>query len=687
MLALQPCSALPWSGSSRTDGPRMPAKAIDMSAIFGVLRHDSRRVSEEQLQIMAKRISERGPDGIGVHAEDAIGLGLARLQTGTVPEPIGVEDTGRFLVVADARIDNRDQLLGELGLPKSATDTMIIGNAHERWRRGAPRRLLGTFGYAIWDRTERALTLARDHMGVRPLYLARRGSFTAFATDCRSLLALPEIPSEPDERGLFSFFFGELLAADKETTCYSAIKRFPPATVMQLDLDRNETRDEFWVLTAENELSLAGDDEYIEAFRDHFSRAVARCLPPDGVVGSQLSGGLDSSSIALVANDLLRGQGRGPLRSYSAVFPCTPSADESEFSRAVSAHGSLIPWEFSPGELSPLGTVSPLLADAGQLIFAPNLFLGIEACRAAGQHGVRVLLDGTDGDSTVGHGFDHFLNLARSRRWQSFADCLVPFIERFGLGNRFWKKFVVDNYAMPELSRLAAAWRIIPLVLGVNSLGKSLGLSRKNLARTAWNRRSGPGSSFPPLTHLSQDFIDRVHGEELLEDHAMAESAVSDSRRAVQSQILKSGFLPLALETLDHVAAGHGIEHRFPFCDRELIEFCMAIPADLQLRDGWSRWILRKAMHPLLPEAVCWRAGKSDLSAVHKRGLSEYDASRLRGLVENMPERIRGFVDQDHCRSAFDRFIVGKGMTSDFQMLWQVAILDAWLASGERCGR
>jgi asparagine synthase (glutamine-hydrolysing) len=138
-------------------------------------------------------------------------------------------------------------------------------------------------------------------------------------------------------------------------------------------------------------------------------------------------------------------------------------------------------------------------------------------------------------------------------------------------------------------------------------------------------------------------------------------------------------LIPLVLELLDRVAVRHGIEYRFPFCDRELVEFCLAIPTDLQLRAGYSRWILRKAMSRRLPEKICWRDGKTDLSDVYEHGLQRFDASVLEGLTRDMPPRLDRFVNTEACRRVSGRFRLGHARREDFRILWQCSVLDGWL--------
>jgi asparagine synthase (glutamine-hydrolysing) len=650
-----------------------------MSAIFGIFRHDSHPVSRDHLELMATTVKQRGPDGMALFVEGAVGLGFARFLTGRVPEPIPINDSQDLVVVADARIDNREELLKQLGLPPDSPDSQIIRTAHRQWGSQAPGHLLGPFGYAAWDRSESKLTIARDHLGVRPIYLCQTGSFTAFATDSRSILALPEVSKEIDEVGICQFFFGQLPMLDKETTCYSAIKRLPSAHVLEILPSGEETRVEYWAPDPEREVHYSTDDDYTEAFRERFTRAVARCIPPEGDVGSTLSGGLDSSSIAMVAAQILEKRGQGPLHTFSGIFPSTPEADESEFIRAVADQHPIISHEYEPGEQSPLETVAPFMHSMAQPFTAPNLFLPIGACRLARASGLRVLLDGTDGDTTVGHGFDLFLELARAHRWSTFAQELEDFSRRFGDNYGPLHVVYTSNYALPELFNLAAQGRWLKVAWGVNCLGKAFRLSRKKLLKSVWRNRKERQFRIPDFGHLPPEFAAKAEIRERLNDVVTSLSRFPATRRALHLRTLTSGALSLSLETLDSIAAASGIQYGFPFCDRELVEFCLAIPTRQQMRDGWSRWIMRKAMSGVLPSQVCWRGGKANMSPVFQNGLIMHAQQALGSMGRHFPQDLEPYFEEKAFQRALDRVQNGTGLANDFQILWQAAILNSWL--------
>jgi asparagine synthase (glutamine-hydrolysing) len=651
-----------------------------VSAFFGILRHDDAPVTRDQLQTMATPILDRGPDGQAFHTEGPLGLGFVRLQTTPEPEPLTVEQQDGHIVVAAARLDNRDELTSRLDLPPFTCDSDIIRRAHQQWGDRAPEHFLGAFAYAAWDAEKHRLTIVRDHIGVKPVFLVQTPAFSAFASDPRSLLRLPGVPRELDKTGVFYFFFPELQFYDMESTCFTAIKRLPPAHRLTIPRQGQARSERYWALDRDRELALASDEESTEAFLERFTVAVGRRVRCSGPVGSTLSGGLDSSSIACVAADILRRQGQPPLHTFSAEFPDSPTADESSFSRAVAEKAQVTAHRIYPGQVSPLADLPQVLSAVTHPFYAPNFFIPSGVCRAAKQEGIRVMLDGTDGDTTVGHGIDLFPETARRHDWKLFATEAEAVSRRFANRSFASPSGITFSHGLPELQALVRKGRLFEVARGVQMLGKTLGLSRKSLLMAALTGLSGRKNIRPPsrdVSHLNPHFVAQADGPRLLEEFTDRMLASFEGRRASQYNVLTTGGLPYALETFDRIGATNQVEYRYPFCDKELIEFCLAMPITLQLRNGWSRWILRSAMDRYLPEQVGWRGGKGDLSSIFDRGLKEFEEERLAQLARKAPASLLEFVRQGALHQAYAAY-QDKGTVQSRRLLWRASLVVAW---------
>src|SRR5881296_79829 len=220
-----------------------------MSAIVGIYFLDGRVVDGAALQSMVEQLAHRGPDGSGVWSEKEVGLGHRMLWT--TPESLLekfplVNAAGDLVLTADARIDNRDELLAALGLEsppiQGISDGQLILRAYERWGERCPDRLLGDFAFAVWDRREQVLFCARDHFGVKPFYYYRADRLFAFASEIKALLCLPEAPRRLNEVRVADYLDGGLLLGDKAGTFYQDILRLPPGHSLTIGPDRVQLR-------------------------------------------------------------------------------------------------------------------------------------------------------------------------------------------------------------------------------------------------------------------------------------------------------------------------------------------------------------------------------------------------------------------------------------------------------------
>ena len=306
-----------------------------MSGIVGILHRSGRPVDRSDLRRMNARLAHRGPDRSGEWSSGPAGLGHTLLTS--TPEarhetlPLRL-DGSELAITADARLDNREELLRDLEVPSPArreiTDAELILRAYETWGTDCPRRLLGDFAFAVWDGRNRRMFAARDPFGVRPFYYHSSPDLFAFASEAPALLALDRVPKTLDETRIADSLLPGLEAADKTRTFYREIRRLPPASILIADGDRTRISS-YWRLDPEREIRCPHDVDYVEEFRFYFRRSVQCRLRAVSPPGSMLSGGLDSSAIVGVAGRLLAREGRGPLHTFSIKLPGDPRCAET----------------------------------------------------------------------------------------------------------------------------------------------------------------------------------------------------------------------------------------------------------------------------------------------------------------------------------------------------------------------
>jgi asparagine synthase (glutamine-hydrolysing) len=636
-----------------------------MSAIFGIRNTDNPQLRRAEIQCLRVHLAYRGPDTSGIWSEGHVALGNCLLQT--TPESVfekmpASDDAETCCVTADVRLDNRVELIRALSLDKfpasKITDSELILEAYLKWGETCPAHLLGDFAFAIWDRRTRTLFCARDQFGIKPFYYFHGGDRFAFCSCIDGLLQLDWVPRRLNEQRLASHlttFFGDTTA-----TFYADILRLPPAHSLRLNQNGLQII-RYWKLDPDCETHFGSDGEYVEAFKSIFQEAVSCRLRTNSRPGAMLSGGLDSSSIAAMAGQLMARDGRGSLATFSGVFDKVPESNERSYIESLVRKGGFEPTYLAADECNPFQQPPEVARTQSEANNAANLYVNWGLYGLARQRGIRVILDGFDGDTTISHGAAYLSELAQANHWIKLGR-LVPALA--AASNRsvpaiFWQ------YLWQE-----GLWPRLP------SLAKRVcnGASRR------WHslRRHHPA----PCCVLDREFVERIGVRKYRASLAETAAPTAKTERASHYQTLTWGVMPSTLELLGRTAAPFGIEVRFPFWDRRLIEFCLGLPFRFKIRDGYTRWIMRKAMDGLLPSDVQWRADKSNIGPGFRHCLFQHGMKDLI-TAEGVADRLLlPYVCAKHLDDSRRQFRAEAG-DRETLFLWQVANLTLWL---ERTG-
>ncbi|MGH7566949.1 MAG: asparagine synthase-related protein [Gemmatimonadota bacterium] len=614
-------------------------------------------------EAMSQSLAHRGPDAAGVWGDGPVLLGYRALHT--TPESLSEHQPITRLgddavLTADARIDNRDDLIAALGLSRheagGRSDAGLLLAAYERWGERSAERLIGDFAFAVWDARRRVLLCVRDQFGVKPLYYHHApGRLFAFASEIESLLTLADVS---DEIGEFEVarHLRIPLGIDLTTTYYKHIQRLSPAHTLSVS-DGGLAQRQYWQLDPERELKLANDDQYAEALREVFVEAVRCRLRSPYPIAAMLSGGMDSASITCVAADLLENMDRkDPLHTLSAVYPRVPESDERAFIDDVLRRHAVIPHFFEADAVNPVGELEQMNRLVGGASWGPNLYLNWELCKIAADAGARVVLDGFDGDSTVSHGFGYLSQLAISGRWLKLALTAMPYSRKQG-------RDPIADYR--SLVRLGLRQRFQGTVVQK--------LARRIRGREWSGARSDRPAWVADLT-VNPDFARRFP------DHVSdPPSAVTE--REIHWRRLNGQPLREALGWIEACGAGRGVEVRFPFFDIRLVELCLSFPSEQKIRRGWSRYVMRRAMEGILPPSIQWRSGKTSL---HHGWVHAYRSNvngRLDALLADPAPIVRQYLNPDHVRELHARFMSGEADESEEPALWRALSLAVWLTS------
>jgi asparagine synthase (glutamine-hydrolysing) len=619
-----------------------------MSAITGIFMRNGKNVDPELMKKMNKKLSHRGPDGSDIWCEGPIGLGHQMLWTTpeSLHEQLPYEENG-LVITADARIDNRDELSKELDIKdeENVSDSYFILKSYEKWGEECPDKLLGDFAFAIWDKAQEKLFCARDHMGVKPFYYYLDDDMFVFGTEIRSILSISEIPSKLN-RTKIAYYLG-LLLEDKELTFYKNILRLPPANTIIIDI-KNYIKSNYWELNINKEIKLNSDEEYKNEFLKIFEESVRCRLRSKFNLGSMLSGGLDSSSIVCTSRKILSEKNKKQLRTYSATFENTIECDEKYYINKVLKDGGLKPYFVKADKLSPLSQKDDVFWHLEEPFWTVNFYFHWHIHKMAQKSGTRVILEGLDGDTTVSHGQRFEIDYFKSMQWIKGLHELYKRSKRI---KRSKLKMLLKSFIFPFTPKfIIELVRISPI--NTELFIENFDLLNKNLAKE---------------TNIKEKF-------KLLEEN---KDRLARSSKLYHYSRLNSGQMQYVLEIVDKSAGASCLEARFPFFDKRLIEFCLALPLEQKLNNGWDRIIMRRAMENILPKENQWRPDKTNLGPNFRKNFLLYEKNLIEKILYHPSHLIKNYVNINAVRKHYIKYASNKG-GSAFK-IFGVITLSIWL--------
>ncbi|TIQ33734.1 MAG: lasso peptide isopeptide bond-forming cyclase [Mesorhizobium sp.] len=630
-----------------------------MSGIAGILlRQDGGTAQAADIQRMLAHMRHRARDGSSWWTTGSVALGHAWLNTTgeNGPGPLTMAG-GKLAITADCRLDNSDELLARLGAgDQPVTDAMLLLQAYLTWGEACPTYLQGDFAFAIWDAERRALFCARDHFGIKPFHYHSSAKRFAFASEIGPLLALDGVGTRISEHQISGFLAG--LPDDPQSTQYAEIFRLPARHILTVT-DSQVTLRPYWQVEP-SPRPLRPDAT--EEFRHLFSQSVRNRMRGTPAVGAMLSGGLDSSSIAGVAGLQAAAEHRPRLKTFSLVFDKGSPMDEKPFIDAVLDRHRLDGTMISVGNYAPFAEFERILEEQEGTFLAPGLSLTRSIYRTAGAKGVKVLLDGHGGDEVVSHGHGLLHELANAGRW------LALWRELHGASGTYGEGMLAMYFRF--LTVYGPAWRIARWRNRMNRL-----LSRLRLKTAAQTRVPAWGALVNTDLARRTDLVDRFHRAGYMPP------SVSASEALTHRWVLSTGLVPHAFEVLDKAAANFGVEPRYPFWDKPLVEFCLALPGEEKLRNGFGRHVLRRAMEGVLPPAVQWRRDKIDFTANLVNGMLRNHRDLLDTVLVSDGDRIAPYVNLGEVNAAYARLLQkpNEAAPLDVQYVWRSISLSLWL--------
>lgn len=623
-----------------------------MCGVAGILHGDDYPASPILLKRMTDAIAHRGPDGEGSFVDGSYAVGHRRLAIIDLSpaghQPMASED-GRYVISYNGEVYNFNELRVQLEAKghrfHSRTDTEVVLKAFNEWGAKALNRFNGMFAFAIWDRRERTLLLARDRYGIKPLYYSTANNVLTFGSEVKALLASGLVESRMNREGLLEYLTFQNFFTDQ--TLFEGVKLLPAGSLARVSSHGGRLKmsfEQYWDYSFIEPEGMIDEAEYLEELDRLFIQAVSRQLVSDVDVGAYLSGGMDSGSVTAIAAKQLP-----YIKSFTCGFDLN-SASGVELGYDERATAEYMSYMFKTEhyemvlKAGDMERVMPRLAwhleepRVGQSY--PNFY----AAQLASKF-VKVVLSGTGGDELFG-GYP----------WRYYRavvnDDFDHYIDKY---YGFWQRLVPGN-AMPEV--LAPIW---PQVRHINT---------KNIFRDVF-------SSHQATFTRPEDYI----------NHSLYFEAKT--------------FLNGLLVVEDKLSMAHSLETRVPFLDNDLVDFAMKLPARLKLgnlgevvrmnenepgsktakyfektKDG--KLLLRKMMERHIPQSVT--------NGV-KQGFSAPDASWFKGesmdyvkrKLYNNNARIYEFMDPTVVRSLVDDHLAGR--QNRRLLIWSLLNLEKWCDS------
>jgi asparagine synthase (glutamine-hydrolysing) len=594
----------------------------------------------------------RGPDEGGIHSEPGVALGHRRLSIidlSSGQQPLYNED-GSVVVAFNGEIYNYLELVPELAalghVFRTRSDTEVIVHAWEAWGENCVTRFRGMFAFALYDRNRDTLFLARDRLGVKPLYYAQIDGFLMFGSELKSLLAHPSFPRELDALAVEDYFsYGYV---PEPRTAFKSAQKLPPAC--SLKIKRGSALPEpmqYWNVPFKP-LPNISEHEACEELLRRLREAVKIRLMSEVPLGAFLSGGVDSSAVVA----MMAGLSKEPVNTCSISFG-DPAFNESQYAKRV-AERYATNHRVEQVDADDFDLVDQL-ADLYDEPYADSSAIPTYRVCQLARNSVTVALSGDGGD-------ENFAGYRRYR-WHTYEERMrniMPLTIRrplFGLMGRLYPK---ADWA-PRVLRAKTTFEAIARdsVEGYFHSVSLMSDTMRGKLFTARFRRELSG----------------YRAIEVLRRHAQ-KAPVPEGLSLIQYLDIKTYLVGDINTKVDRASMAHSLEVREPLMDHPLVEWLSGLPADFKLRNGEGKWLLKKALEPYLPDDILYRRKMGfavPLAAWFRGPLRQ----RVRDAVLGEPLVSSGYFDSRFLRRLVDHH--QQGLRDYSAPLWSLLMFDSFL--------
>lgn len=546
-----------------------------MSGVFGIFNRNERSIKKKTLNTMLDAVSYWNPDERDVWTNGPVALGHTMLWN--TPEskyehlPVEKND---YVLTMDARIDNRDELMKTLELPdlpmEKIGDSEFILAAYHKWGAECPKHLLGDFVFAIWDEQKKEIFCARDHVGVKSFYYYIDENIFIFSNDIRGIIVHNDVSQTIDDLKMLYYLIDEY---HPSLTFFKFIKKLEPASTLIVNLENYE-KSIYWKAENSPIIKLATIDEYANKLNELIEKSVIARTRSIYPIASHLSGGLDSSTIAVVANRNLKNNNH-KLYTYNWV-PSPKMTDNMDYyewnnSRKISEIENIshVYVELNEKIVSDIYLNKNIITDNTECIEYENIVR-----KKAKTHNVRTILSGWGGDE------------------------LITYNGRVFYTELFWKRNPI--YALYKLYK------------------EESGNKRRYLRflKLCYRQFLMPIiKKFKKESYLDEEYFNFLNSNflPLAKNNCIAKKSLSEfSTRENQLSLFHLGHIVNRIESWTSSSFADKIEYSYPLLDKRIVEFALGIPSELYRMHGYGRYLFRYTVKDILPDEIRWNNVKSE---------------------------------------------------------------------------
>jgi asparagine synthase (glutamine-hydrolysing) len=621
-----------------------------MCGITGVFNFDGRPVAKPVVERMTREMAHRGPDDAGLYVEGNVGLGMRRLSIIDVAgghQPIASED-GATRVIGNGEIYNYRELRAELAERghrfTTNSDIETILHAYEEYGDDCVHKLRGMFAFAVWDSQRQRLLLARDRLGIKPLYYRSGDDRLIFASEIKPILAHPGVAARACLPTIYEYL--TLRYVIDPRTVFAGILKLPPGHMLTCR-NREVQVKKYWDAGFEEKQGKRpGESIYAERLRDLLKYCVQTHLMSDVPLGAFLSGGLDSSCVVGLMSQMVE----TPIKTYSVGFGAGKPIDELEHARQVARYFHTDHHELTC-ESGSVELLEKIIHHLEEPIADPAVIPTYLVSELASRD-VKVVLTGEGSDETNG-GYDKYAVSYRYGKLLSAYSKLMP----LSLRKRMDKADIFR--ALPAAARLRTfnAWSL-------SEAGKFFLMSRS----------LRPGLSETDL--FTPDFLAEIGDVRenpfapVLEDKGGLSSANQFFYLDIRTWLPNDLLLKV-----DKMAMAHSLEARVPYLDHKFVEFSGTVPPSLKLRDGVTKYLLRQAMKDLLPPGILRRKQHGFNVPIDRWFRGELKGWLLE-LINDRSTAQRGYINRRTAGTLLKQYLAGDNSLAT--LVWSLVMLELW---------